>query len=970
MGLDTKTLAAAKRYTSETVQGGGAIAGKNVTISSIIPIDRGNRVTFSYTLDSGEAKTSTLDIMNGKDGQNGLDGKSITGFSIDDSNQVTITLSDGSTIQGGTITTLKGDKGDTGLSGRDGTTPQFTIGTVTTLASDQEAIANITGTSANPILNLGIPKGESGSDINSSDEKVKLTSSSTDAHYLEDLLDGSTLQSDLDHGVIYVTKIKDQTVTVAEINFLSGVTSNIQEQINNLGKSMSMYGVFGTKADLIASVDPLPVDGNTAIVIADETNNGKQMTYIYIASTSTWTQVAESTISVRDFTLDPIDLSTETTGILPKEKIDAAIARLANVLDKVTYKGSTDGVVKQADLITGLTHTIAELNSTIENSHTHANKSTLDKIVANGIGNRLLADNGTYKEFIVQSSTQPNDDYCLWVDNTNSTKPILKIFDGTDWIAVSNSSSSNSETSSTSTITVDSAMSDTSTNPVQNKVIKKYVDEKSVEISEDAENAIETKADGLFVEDLSSTINKLNIAQKTVNEVGTVSLLDTPYSFSITPATTAGQGIITNIGVDITLKEDITDFDYIKFLLKVNTTDRDYPDQVTEYKVDTIGYHDSSTVDRSNGSTMFVPFQVISANSVVDGAFHTGIEGWFKDAKTFYIEQFISSVFGETWNTFQISDIIGVKNKSITIDPLEYVNTKNGIEDSPVGHIIAHMGTTAPAHYLICDGSEYNIADYPYLAQHFIDNFGSVDYFGGDGAITFAVPDLRGEFLRGTGTASRNTGSGSNVGIHQEPTQTYHQYIYPNSISWRYDTGAASSDGNVSSKYMDKTIPVSGKIGGISVSANSISSSMTNASYTSRPTNTSVLYCIKYEPTYYMNIEGKDVYSTDEKIIGFWVDNKPLYQKTITGLKVPASTNNQAVKIFVPLSDIDLIVSQDSVFSGTSYQFNGMFFQYNTYHGVKTYYELSSKSLVILNSSSAYNDMDIIVTIKYTKTTD
>ena len=27
-------------------------------------------------------------------------------------------------------------------------------------------------------------------------------------------------------------------------------------------------------------------------------------------------------------------------------------------------------------------------------------------------------------------------------------------------------------------------------------------------------------------------------------------------------------------------------------------------------------------------------------------------------------------------------------------------------------------------------------------------------------------------------------------------------------------------------------------------------------SYTSRPTNTSVLYCIKYEPTYYMNIYG------------------------------------------------------------------------------------------------------------------
>ena len=89
-------------------------------------------------------------------------------------------------------------------------------------------------------------------------------------------------------------------------------------------------------------------------------------------------------------------------------------------------------------------------------------------------------------------------------------------------------------------------------------------------------------------------------------------------------------------------------------------------------------------------------------------------------------------------------------NRQITIDSLEHVNTTQGIEDTPIGHVISYMGSTAPKHYLICDGSEYNIGDYPYLAQHMIDNFGIVNYFGGDGEITFAVPDLRDEFLIGT----------------------------------------------------------------------------------------------------------------------------------------------------------------------------------------------------------------------------
>lgn len=271
----------------------------------------------------------------------------------------------------------------------------------------------------------------------STDEKVKLTSTSTNAKYLSDFIDNSTIEMDADNERLIVKKIEGQTVSIAEINFLGGVTSNIQEQINNLSKSMSMYGVFDTKADLLtATSTTAPNDGATAIIRQDESSENAQMTYIYIESASAWTPVAESSVDVRDFTINPINLDTETTGILAKEKIDEAIARLADVLDKATYAGSADGVVKSADTLANLTHTIAELNDCIDNSHKHLNKDTLDKIVSDGIGEKVLADNGEYIDILSIGTDKPTYNSQIWID-TSSGSATMRIFDGNSWIEIS-----------------------------------------------------------------------------------------------------------------------------------------------------------------------------------------------------------------------------------------------------------------------------------------------------------------------------------------------------------------------------------------------------------------------------------------------------------------------------------------------------------------------------------------------------
>lgn len=72
-----------------------------------------------------------------------------------------VTITDGSGTE--TFDVMDGAKGDTGNTGATGATPNLTIGTVSTLNPDQSATATITGTAENPVLNMGIPRGQTGS---------------------------------------------------------------------------------------------------------------------------------------------------------------------------------------------------------------------------------------------------------------------------------------------------------------------------------------------------------------------------------------------------------------------------------------------------------------------------------------------------------------------------------------------------------------------------------------------------------------------------------------------------------------------------------------------------------------------------------------------------------------------------------------------------------------------------------------
>lgn len=73
MGLSIVTYALCKKYVDDSLQGGGALKGKNCTIDDISAIIGGNRVTFKWTLDDGTVQTGYMDVMDGADGQDGVD---------------------------------------------------------------------------------------------------------------------------------------------------------------------------------------------------------------------------------------------------------------------------------------------------------------------------------------------------------------------------------------------------------------------------------------------------------------------------------------------------------------------------------------------------------------------------------------------------------------------------------------------------------------------------------------------------------------------------------------------------------------------------------------------------------------------------------------------------------------------------------------------------------------------------------
>lgn len=184
-------------------------------------------------------------------------------------------------------------------------------------------------------------------------------------------------------------------------------------------------------------------------------------------------------------------------------------------------------------------------------------------------------------------------------------------------------------------------------------------------------------------------------------------------------------------------------------------------------------------------------------------------------------------------------------------DAIRALAAAQEVDGVPIGEIVLHSGTTAPSEkYLVCDGTTANIADYPELAEFYATEYGAANYFGGDGETTFATPNLQGEFPRFSGTnAHTGQGNGSTVGTHQNATEipglginNGNHLLFTNANIGNYQRGTENFSTSVNAETYVNNGGTTGQ--GIYLDR-SWGGDSGACAYTTRPTNTSFLPCVK-----------------------------------------------------------------------------------------------------------------------------
>jgi microcystin-dependent protein len=146
----------------------------------------------------------------------------------------------------------------------------------------------------------------------------------------------------------------------------------------------------------------------------------------------------------------------------------------------------------------------------------------------------------------------------------------------------------------------------------------------------------------------------------------------------------------------------------------------------------------------------------------------------------------------------------------------------------PAGAVQAFAMNSAPAGWLAADGSNVNRTTYAALFAAI-----STTYGAGDGSTTFTLPDLRGYFVRGSGTNSDATAAGT-FGEKQADLIKNHTHAVR--------AASGTSDGTTNS------VTTSSLTVGVFAAANFISTSVNpiGLGAETRPKNIAMLYCIKF----------------------------------------------------------------------------------------------------------------------------
>lgn len=501
-----------------------------------------------------------------------------------------------------------------------------------------------------------------------------------------------------------------QTVSTFSSVKIDSLLTTLKTDLQNDYRTM-INNLTHLNKEVVTTLPTTNIDENTLYLIEDTTDPSNPFFSQYLYINSQWEMIG----------------TTKSSG--EGISIYDGNGKAYDVNDVVLYKGTTD------------TYYSIYICTTA-----HTSTTTFDATKWSVVDEK--------QEFMKIDSAQPSNTNVFWVDTTNTAKPVLKFHDGTNWVSISGGTGSGI-----------SQYADYSTLPLasQGSPSSDLVDNKFVFVNNDYVDA--TTGDKYpkgFYKYISAT-DEWEVVYKFDFEEGVKQLKN--YIQEANLRTYTGEELDYGY-YNLSYNQAISLNDYIKFDDTLNASDGIQLDTSTgiftlqpnrTYRFTANIRIVADSTSSNDGFARFDVFDVDNNISIEQYAviattaksnnysYNGNLDVIVKTTETsnkFAIKMTMQSNMKEILNTSNI--IIEELHRQVIIDPSQLCEEQKGIEAVPVGDIRDFVGTKAPTHYLFADGQEYNIADYPYLAQHILDNYGSVNAFGGDGTTTFNVPNKMG----------------------------------------------------------------------------------------------------------------------------------------------------------------------------------------------------------------------------------
>ena len=425
--MDIISWLLARKYCDNSIKGiSGVLSGKNCTIDSATKSGNLTTVIFKWTADDGTTRTTQIEVKDGEtpafssvaitgghrltfttqdpaqsvsfnvmDGAKGDTGISVVSSNVDDNNNLTLTLSNGNVINAGKIKAV--------------TTVDNALSTTSSNPVENKVITDA--------LNNKVDK-EMGKGLFSDEEKAKLNN-------IEDGAQVNVLEKLIING--QEATITDKSIA---LTLITSAVSNLQNyylKTETYTKQEVEDLIGSTVGVTIEIVEQLPTEGQSNVIyfLPSETE-GVYSQYIY--SNNSWILIGSTTV----------DLSNYYT----KAQVDTLLNSKQNVL---TIDAFPTALSNNPVASGGVYTAIAQMQPQFQ----FANMPTASSTNL-GFVYQYTGVTGTY--------TQNMFYRCIYDDVLGEYRWEEVIFHAT--------------------VTVDSAISGTSTNPVQNKVIKEALDTK------------------------------------------------------------------------------------------------------------------------------------------------------------------------------------------------------------------------------------------------------------------------------------------------------------------------------------------------------------------------------------------------------------------------------------------------------------------------------------------------------------